>query len=76
MKETMMSPAMHAPLTLARVAVCLAVALAILVSPVSAATSVDQTWNAEHAELVRRAYGDEDGLANYLVVKALGGRFS
>lgn len=31
---------------------------------------------AEHAELVRRAYADEDGLGNYLVVRALGRRFS
>jgi len=52
MTETTMYPAAHSLGGLARMAVCIVAAVAILVSPVSAEMSVDQTWNAEYGELL------------------------
>jgi hypothetical protein len=52
MKETMICPGTRSPLGLACVAVCVAAALTVLVSPVLAEIPVNQTWNAEHGELL------------------------
>jgi len=52
MPETMIYPAMHNRLSFARAAVCVAAALAVLASPALAELSVEQTWEAEHGELL------------------------
>ncbi|MHC4113246.1 MAG: hypothetical protein ACYSUY_19410, partial [Planctomycetota bacterium] len=52
MKETMICLETHSPLSLACVVVCAAAALTALVSPVLAEIPVNQTWNAEHGELL------------------------
>ncbi|MHC4676848.1 MAG: hypothetical protein ACYTBZ_30565, partial [Planctomycetota bacterium] len=52
MKETLMCPGAHSPLSLACVVVCVAAVLTVLVSPVLAEMPVNQTWNEEHGELL------------------------
>lgn len=52
MKETMMSPGTHSPLSLVRAAVYAVAVLVVLVSSVLAEMPVEQTWNEEHRELL------------------------
>ena len=49
-----MCPPTYAPVSVARLAVFAAAVLAILASPLLAETSVERTWNEEHAELLEQ----------------------
>jgi hypothetical protein len=74
MKETMIYSGTRSPLSLACVAICVAAALVVLVSPVLAEMTVNQTWNVEHGELlgqINRLKKSEKKWRNRLKAEAL-----